>query len=71
MLNQPTNLGAITESSILIDKGNDARKWIAYAETAIAYGRIQNAEDCAAAAQALLSEIIAACEVMRNGLTKP
>lgn len=55
-----------TESSTLIDKGNDARKWIAHAETAI-----QNAEDCAAAAQALLSEIIAACEVMRNGLTKP
>ena len=41
-----------TESSILIDKGNSARKWIAHAETAIAYGRIQNAEDCAAAAQA-------------------
>lgn len=60
-----------TESSTLIDKGNSARKWIAHAETAIAYGRIQNAEDCAAAAQALLSEIIAACEVMRNGLTKP
>lgn len=60
-----------TESSTLIDKGNDARKWIAHAETAIQYGRIQNAEDCAAAAQALLSEIIAACEVMRNGLTKP
>ena len=60
-----------TESSALIEKGNDARKWIARAETAIAYGRIQNAEDCAAAAQALLSEIIAACEVMRNGLTKP
>lgn len=60
-----------TESSTLIDKGNSARKWIAHAETAIAYGRIQNAEDCAAAAQALISEIIAACEVMRNGLTKP
>lgn len=60
-----------TESSTLIDKGNSARRWIAHAETAIAYGRIQNAEDCAAAAQALLSEIIAACEVMRNGLTKP
>lgn len=60
-----------TESSTLIDKGNRARKWIAHAETAIAYGRIQNAEDCAAAAQALISEIIAACEVMRNGLTKP
>ena len=25
-----------TERSILIDKGNDARKWIAHAETAIA-----------------------------------
>ena len=60
-----------TESSTLINKGNSARKWIAHAETAIAYGRIQNAEDCAAAAQALISEIIAACEVMRNGLTKP
>lgn len=60
-----------TESSTLIDKGNKARRWIAHAETAIAYGRIQNAEDCAAAAQALISEIIAACEVMRNGLTKP
>ena len=71
MMTQPTNLGAITERRILIDKGNDARKWIAHAETAIQYGRIQHAEDCAAAAQALLSEIIAACEVMRNGLTKP
>ena len=36
MMTQPTNLGAITERSILIDKGNDARKWIAHAETAIA-----------------------------------
>lgn len=43
-----------TESSTLVDKGNSARKWIAHAETAIAYGRIQNAEDCAAAAQALI-----------------
>ena len=36
MMNHPTNLGAITETSILIDKGNSARKWIAHAETAIA-----------------------------------
>lgn len=70
-MNSVSRLVPLSQSSVLIDKGNDARKWIARAETAIQYGRIQNAEDCAAAAQALLSEIIAACEVMRNGLTKP